>query len=102
MGYSERQFMVTTPCFFFAAADGFLRTENEREQRAWERARLISYHSSAPHIKSMKIYDVAKFDWEHHKPNKKPMTQDEIEARERNSLEMDMIMLKIHTNKIKN
>lgn len=50
MGLSEREFWRTTPRYFAALQRAFVK----REQREWERARMVGYLALIPHHDSKK------------------------------------------------
>ena len=74
MGWTEMQFYLCTPAFFFTAYDGFV----EQEQIEWERARYVSFHAIHPlkgHVERNKWKinspsDLGAFAWEKKKAKK--------------------------------
>ena len=95
MGWSEREFYLSTPAFFFTAYEGFA----EQQQLEWERARYIAFHAIQPlkaHANKWKINrltDMGLFPWEKAKA-KADVPQLTPEERERISRELDLMLSK--------
>ncbi len=66
MGWTEMQFYLCTPAFFYAAYEGYA----EHQQLEWGRARYIAFHAIQPlkpDVKNWKIntlQDLGLFPWE--------------------------------------
>lgn len=51
--------------------------EHIKQRGDWERARMVSFYSASPHVKSIrKPTDIVKFDWE--KKKHEPMSKEEF------------------------
>jgi hypothetical protein len=67
-----------TPVELWAAIDGYAAEKEEREQAAWEQARLIAYYSAAGSMKNhpRTLKDFMPFPWEVTKT--RSLTKEEI------------------------
>lgn len=81
MGWSQKDFYLSTPAFFFLAYDGFA----EQQQLEWERARYISFHAIQPlkaHANKWKINrltDIGLFPWEKEQAKKIKLSPEELQ-----------------------
>jgi hypothetical protein len=56
MGWTEREFWLCTPSYFFAAYRGHLEQERDRQTENWAQARLVAYYTAAPHLDPKKPF----------------------------------------------
>ena len=79
---SVQDFCRCTPSEFRHIYDSWNDKETKREQRNWERTRLLCCYIIQPYSKKeIKVTDVIKFPWEEKAEEKAPITDEELHER---------------------
>ena len=54
MGWTQDEFLFSTPSFFFAAFEGHIEQEEQRTAITLHGSRVVAYYAIAPHLKKGK------------------------------------------------
>lgn len=82
MGWTQDEFLFSTPSFFFAAFEGHIEQEEQRTAITLHGSRVVAYYAIAPHIrkgKRINLREIIELPNENAKPKFAPISQQELD-----------------------